>query len=119
MTDRRQFLTTSAALFAGVGRADEPKRSPLGVVIHSYPVRARDKGFSDPLAFLNFCRERGAAGVQLPLGMLSADQARELRTTAEKDGMYVEGSIRPPKDQGDIERFDKEIATSRGCGATV
>lgn len=117
MTDRRQFLT--AALFAGAGRADDVKRSPLGVVIHSYPVRARDKGFADPLAFLNFCRERGAAGVQLPLGSLSADKARELRAAAEKDGLYVEGSVRPPKDKADVERFDKEIAVSRACGATV
>jgi 3-oxoisoapionate decarboxylase len=119
MTDRRQFLTASAALFAGAGRADEPKRSPLGVVIHSYPVRARDRGFSDPLAFLYFCRERGAAGVQLPLGSLSDEKARELRAAAEKDGLYVEGSIRPPKDTADVDRFDKEIATSRACGATV
>lgn len=117
MTDRRQFLT--AALFAGVGRADEVKKSPLGVVIHSYPMRSRKKGFSDPLAFLNFCRERGAAGVQLPLGSLSADRARELRSTAETYEMYVEGSIRPPKDKADVERFDKEIATSKACGATV
>lgn len=117
MTDRRQFL--AAALFAGAGRADEPKKSPLGVVIHSYPLRSREKGFSDPLAFLNFCRERGAAGVQLPLGALPADKARELRSTAETHGLYVEGSIRPPKDKSDVERFEKEIATSKACGATV
>jgi 3-oxoisoapionate decarboxylase len=119
MTDRREFLVASAALFVGAGRADDVPKSPLGVVIHSYPVRSRDRGFSDPLAFLNFCRERGAAGVQLPLGMLSADKARELRSTAETHGMYVEGSIRPPKDKADVERFDREIATSKACGATV
>ena len=119
MTDRRQFLAASAALFAGIGRADEVKKSPLGVVIHSYPVRSRDRGFADPLNFLNFCRERGAAGVQLPLGMLSADRARELRSAAETHGMYVEGSIRPPKDRTDVERFENEIATSKACGATV
>src|SRR5947209_7700685 len=63
--DRREFLAaTTAALFAGPGRADQVKKSPLGVVIHSYPVRSRDKGFTDPLAFLNFCHDRGAAGIQ-------------------------------------------------------
>lgn len=119
MTDRRQFLTAAAALFAGAGRADEPKRSPLGVVIHSYPLRSRDKGFTDPLNFLHFCRDRGAAGIQLPLGSVSAERAREVRAAAEKFDMYVEGSVRPPKDKADVERFDREIATSRACGATV
>jgi sugar phosphate isomerase/epimerase len=119
MTDRREFLAASAALFASVGRADDVKKSPLGIVIHSYPVRSRDKGFTDPLAFLNFCHDRGAAGIQIALGSLSAEKARELRSTAEKHGMYVEGSIRPPKDKADTERFEKEIVTSQVCGATV
>ena len=120
MTDRREFLAASAAaLFTGLSRADDGKRTPLGIVIHSYPVRSRDRGFTDPLTFLDFCRERGAAGIQIGLGALSADRARELRGAAEKHDMYVEGSIRPPKDRGDVERFDREIATSRECGATV
>jgi sugar phosphate isomerase/epimerase len=119
MTTRREFLAASAALFAGIGRADEVKTSPLGIVIHSYPVRSRDKGFTDPLAFLNFCHDRGAAGIQIVLGSLSNDRARELRSTAEKHGMYVEGSIRPPKDKADVERFEKEIVTAKECGATV
>jgi 3-oxoisoapionate decarboxylase len=119
MTDRREFLAASAALFAGIGRADEVKKSPLGIVIHSYPVRSRDKGFTDPLAFLNFCHDRGAAGIQIALGSLSTEKARELRSTAEKHEMYVEGSIRPPKDKADVERFEKEIVTSKECGATV
>src|SRR5262245_60830549 len=120
MTTRRDFLTASAALIAGVGRGDEPKRSPLGIVIHSYPIRPRtDKGLVHPLRFFDFCRTRGAAGIQLPLGSLSAESARELRTAAEKHGMYIEGSVRPPKDKADVERFEKEITTSRECGATV
>ena len=121
MNTRREFLAASAAtLFAGAGRADDVKKSPLGVVIHSYPIRPRtEKGFADPLTFLLFCRDRGAAGVQLPLGALFTEKAREVRAAAEKHGMYVEGSTRPPKDKADVERFEKEIAISRECGATV
>jgi sugar phosphate isomerase/epimerase len=119
MTDRRTFL--AAALFAGMGQAAEPRKGggSFGVVIHSYPIRSGEKGFADPLKFLTFCRERGADGIQLPLGQLSADQAKEVRATSEKHEMYVEGSIRPPKDKADVERFAKEIATSRDCGASV
>ncbi|HEX3147381.1 MAG TPA: sugar phosphate isomerase/epimerase family protein [Gemmataceae bacterium] len=121
MSTRREFLAASAAtLFAGLGRGDEPKKSPLGIVIHSYPIRPRtQKDFADPLTFLEFCRERGAAGVQLPLGALSVEKAREVRAATEKHGTYVEGSTRAPKDAADVERFEKEIATSRECGATV
>jgi 3-oxoisoapionate decarboxylase len=120
MTTRRDFLAASAAtLFAGLGRADDVKKSPLGIVIHSYPIRSRVRGFSDPLAFMHFCHERGAAGVQVPLGILSDEHARELRFEVEKHEMYLEGSTHPPKDKGDVERFEKEIATARACGATV
>jgi 3-oxoisoapionate decarboxylase len=122
MTDRREFLAASAAaLFAGAGRAQEVKRSPLGIVIHSFPVRSRDdKGFAtDPIAFMHFCHERGAAGIQIPLGVLSHKHCREIQSEIEKHEMYIEGSVRPPKDKADVERFGREIITARGCGATV
>jgi 3-oxoisoapionate decarboxylase len=121
MTTRREFLAASAAsLFVGASCGEEVKKSPLGVVIHSYPIRPRSqKGFADPLTFLEFCHVRGAAGVQLPLGSVSNERAREVRDAAEKHGMYIEGSTRAPKDAADVERFEKEIHTSRECGAAV
>lgn len=118
-SDRRTFLAGSAALFAGLARADEAPRSPVGIVIHSYPARSREKGFADPARFLDFCRERGAAGVQLPLGTPPAEDARRLRAAAEKYGMYLEGSSRPPKDKADLARFEAEVKAARECGAAV
>ncbi|HJZ93700.1 MAG TPA: sugar phosphate isomerase/epimerase family protein [Gemmataceae bacterium] len=121
MIHRRTFLAAASGALAGVSRSDEPrKRGSLGIVIHSYPVRSRaEKGFADPLKFLEFCRERGADGVQLSLGNRTADGARELRAAAERHGMYLEGSTRPPKDKADLDRFDAEIKTAREAGATV
>src|SRR5262245_137340 len=120
MIDRRTFLAASAAMWAGASRADEPtKRASFGCVIHSFPIRARtEKDLGDPLRFLEFCRERGADGIQLPLGK-SVDAARKLRATAEAQGMYVEGSIRGPKDKADLDRFDAEIAVAKEAGANV
>src|SRR5262245_54323235 len=123
MTDRRTFLSASAAaLLAGVSRAGDPPgkaRGSLGCVIHSFPIRSRvEKGLADPLNFLEFCRERGADGIQLSLGT-NAEAARRLRAIAERHGMYVEGSVRPPKDKDDVERFEAEITTARESGATV
>lgn len=119
MLDRRAFL--AAPVFAGFVRGDSPRSGggSFGAVVHSFPIHSREKGFAEPLSFLNFCRERGLDGIQIDLGRLSSEQAQELRSTAEKHGMYVEGSIQAPKDKTDLERFDKEIATSCECGATV
>jgi sugar phosphate isomerase/epimerase len=119
MTDRRTFI--AAAMFAGFARGESPRagRGSFGAVIHSFPIQSRDKGLSDPLKFLDFCRERGFDGIQIEQGKQSAEQVKALRAAAEKHGMYVEGSIRPPKDKADVERFEKEIAVSRECGATV
>ena len=33
--------------------------------------------------------------------------------------MFVEASVRPPKDQADVERFEAEIATAKNAGVTV
>jgi sugar phosphate isomerase/epimerase len=121
MIDRRVFLGASAtAVFTGVSPADDtPKRGSLGFVIHSFPIHSRvEKELAEPLKFLEFCRERGADGIQLPL-RTSPEAARNLRAAAERHGMYVEGSARPPKDKDDIERFESEIKTARESGATV
>jgi sugar phosphate isomerase/epimerase len=119
---RREFLTTTAAALAA-GRAagaDEKRRQPMGVVIHSYGIRqAADKEVGDPLTFLEFCRTRGAGGVQLPLGIRDEDYAGRLRKQCEQHQLYVEGSIRLPNDRSDVERFTAEIASAKRCGAAV
>ncbi|HKB02914.1 MAG TPA: sugar phosphate isomerase/epimerase family protein [Gemmataceae bacterium] len=119
MTDRRAFLAAALACVPRTVAADPPKtRGSFGIVIHSYPIRSREKAFADPLKFLEFCRERGADGIQLPLGK-DPEAARKLRDAADRHGMYVEGSVRPPKDQADLNRFETEIKTAREAGATV
>jgi sugar phosphate isomerase/epimerase len=126
MLDRRSFLAgASAALISSTAtaRVAPPARDrSLGVVIHSYPIRSRierTKGFTEPATFLAFCRDRGAAGVQLPLGIRTASEAAKLRAQVERFGMYLEGSVRPPKDRSDVERFSAEIRTARDAGALV
>jgi 3-oxoisoapionate decarboxylase len=118
MTTRRAFLAAALAACASrAGAAGQP--GPFGAVIHCFPIRSRaEKGLADPPAFLAFCRDRGFDGIQLPLGKDPA-AARRLRAAAEKHGMYVEGSVRTPKDRADVERFAAEIQTAREAGAAV
>jgi sugar phosphate isomerase/epimerase len=115
---RREFLAASTAAMLA---ADSPTRTSLGIVIHSYGQRRADKGshFDDPLTFLDYCHALGAGGVQTPLGALDEASAARLRGRAEEHGMWLEGSVRLPRDGGDIERFTAEVRTAKACGAAV
>jgi sugar phosphate isomerase/epimerase len=125
-TTRREFLAACAAvapaLLSGTrGRAAEPARAGMGVVIHSYGIRGADKEshFNDPLTFLDYCHGLGAAGVQTALGARDEAYTAKLRARAEEHGMYVEGSLRLPREKSDVERFTAEVRTAKECGAAV
>jgi sugar phosphate isomerase/epimerase len=125
---RREFLAALGLGIPAVALADDSAAQqqklaqPLGLVLESYHIRARverGSGFTDPMKFLAFCQERGAAGVQLPIGIRDADYRKKLRAKVDELGMYLEGSIRPPKDKADAERFEEEMRTAKEAGATV
>jgi sugar phosphate isomerase/epimerase len=119
---RRSFLASAAVLACGRTALAGTAPARMGIGISSYVIRGRverDKGFSDPLRFAAFCRERGAGGVQVPIGVRDADYARKLRAYFEEQGMFLEGSTRTPRDKADVERFESEVRTARAAGATV
>jgi sugar phosphate isomerase/epimerase len=123
---RREFLAACAAaapvfLTDTGGRAAEPARAGMGVVIHSYGIRSADKEshFNDPLTFLDYCHGLGADGVQTALGARDETYTAKLRARAAEHGMYVEGSLRLPRDKADGERFAAEVRTAKECGAKV
>jgi sugar phosphate isomerase/epimerase len=129
-TTRRQLLAACAGAVVAAGRKsfaeDSPKKTALGVVIHSYAVRiAADKvrgvkpPFDEANAFLEYCHQRGAGGVQVGLGARDEADAARLRAHAEANGMYLEGTIRLPRDDVDLKRFEAEARTARDAGATV
>jgi sugar phosphate isomerase/epimerase len=117
---RREFLAACAAASV-TARAAEPAPVAMGMVIHSYGIRASDKEshFDDPLTFLDYCHALGAAGVQTSLGAREETYAAKLRARAEEHKMYLEGSVRLPRDKGDVERFAAEVRTAKECGAAV
>jgi sugar phosphate isomerase/epimerase len=118
---RREFVAASAVGMASLGVATEPPaKTGRGVLLYSYGIRSRqEKGFADPATFAAFCRERGAAGVQVPLGNRDDTAAGQLRDRCSELGMFLEGIVRAPKDEKDIDRFEAEIRTARACGAEV
>ncbi|MBY0524871.1 MAG: sugar phosphate isomerase/epimerase [Gemmataceae bacterium] len=122
---RREFTAAGLAAVAGfTARADEsPAGANMGLLLYSYGRRAsaeKDKGFADPIRFLEFARSRKAAAVQLPLGSRTEADARLIRQASEKHGVPVEGIVAPPKDEkADRDRFTNELATAHHCGASV
>jgi 3-oxoisoapionate decarboxylase len=123
---RRDFLGTAAlGAFAGAAGGAPPERegrAPLGVAISSYAIHARlerAKDFADPLKFLAFCRERGAAGAQLPIGVRDGAYTKAVRRWLDEHRMYLEGSLRMPRDRADVERFEAEVRTAAQAGAAV
>lgn len=120
--DRRQFLAALGAAAALRASADEPAPpSPLGLLTYSYAIRAKtEPELNDPVKFLAFARERGAAGVQAALGNRSGADADAVRKASERLKLYVEGIVTPPKPgAADRDRFAAEIAAARACGADV
>lgn len=129
--NRRQWLGACAAGVPALQAlaADPPAANAgtsAGVVIHSYGIRgAAEKGgkdqppFSDPLTFLAYCRTLGAGGVQVNIGDRDREYVLRLRKLLDASGMYLEGSIRLPRDRADGERFEAEVKTARAAGTTV
>jgi sugar phosphate isomerase/epimerase len=123
---RREFLAacaaaSSALLTPSAAGAADAARTGMGIVIHSYGLRRSDKEahFDDPLTFLDYCHKLGAGGVQTSLGNRDEVYTAKLRARAEEHRMYVEGSVRLPRDRGDVERFAGEVRTAKECGAAV
>ncbi len=111
-----------AASPSGEGRAS----NPLGLVIHSVPIRsAADRGrrpedrISDPNRFLDYSRSLGAPGIQIGIGARDDAYADALRARAEAASMWLEGIVSLPRDEADLGRFENEIRTARRAGATI
>lgn len=126
--NRRQFLAAATALpFVSMlaGAADTDRRKRLGIVQYSYALRlsadraAGKTDFSDPLTFLDHCRELRAGGVQISIGTRDKDYLARLRQKCEAFGMILEGTIRLPKDRSEAERFTAEARCAREAGVKV
>lgn len=98
----------------------------LGIGMHSYGVQWRDARqnrpgakFHDALTFLQYARQLGAAGVQVAIGDRDTTYAQGIKAEAEKHGCYFEAQFQLPSDEGDLERFERDVRLARDAGAGV
>lgn len=129
--DRRGFIKTAGlgALAFSFPFPDLPsyiKGIPMGIVVHSYGARWNSAsvsenypGFQNALDLIQHCHRIGAGGVQVGVNNWSLDFAKQVRTTRENLGLYLEGSISLPKGTSDLERFEQEVVAAKEAGATV
>jgi sugar phosphate isomerase/epimerase len=129
---RRDFLAKTALATLALGSPSalrsqpESQRSKMGLVAYVFNVHTKaaktDKALvdlSDPLNFLEECHRLGAGGMQVPLGVRDPSYLNNLRKQAERYGMYVETMLELPRNEADLERFEKQLLAARMAGATV
>ena len=125
---RREILAAGLAsvMAPATSLARAPASSPIGLVIHSFPVRSagdRDRPpaerFADPIRFLEYGRSLGARGIQVAIGAREPAYADDLRGRAETASMDLEGIASLPRDEGDLARFEAEIRTAKRAGAAI
>jgi sugar phosphate isomerase/epimerase len=128
MINRRQalfsiagsLLTSVLGAPAQALRSASSGRKRLGIDTFSYNIRLRaDRQLRDPLNFLEHCHQIGAGGVQMGIGVRDEAYIRKLRSNAEKYEMFIEGSEGLPRNQSDIERFEKVVRTAKHAGVKV
>ncbi len=119
---RRTLLAANAA--AGTiptpTRSAQPPKLRFGIASTTYAQHlSRKPELKDPVAFLKFCADRGAAGAQIPLQPNDLPRAERVRALCAERGLTYEGQVRMPREKADLERFEAELRAAKAAGASV
>lgn len=126
---RREFIQTSSTSLMGLALPDFnffKGENRMGIVIHSYGFRYGSKvesknypAFNNSIDLLEHTAKIGAGGVQITFSDWKDDFASSVREKADKLELYVEGSIAVPKNEGEVERFERNILNAKTAGMKV
>ncbi|MFM1879168.1 MAG: hypothetical protein RLZZ241_2034 [Bacteroidota bacterium] len=109
-----EYLTSELAeLRLGVAEASYMMRAYRNIPSAAFPP------FKDAMDMLEHCAELGFGGVQVSIGKWDNDYAKNMRKRNDKLGLFLEGSVRLPKDDADLARFETEIAAAAQIGIDV
>lgn len=129
--DRRSFLRNTA--MAGAAALTFPLSAynafagqRMGIVVHSYATRWNPKlmggkypGFKDATELISHCASIGAGGVQVGVNGWAKDFSAKVRSTREKAGLFLEGSISLPSTESDLAAFETAVVGAKEAGATI
>ena len=98
----------------------------MGIIVHSYAHRWNSKadstkypGFSSAIDLMEHCHQIGAGGIQVIVRDWGKDFSKKVRDRREKLGLYIEGSIGLPKNEGEVAAFERDIIAARDAGAAI
>lgn len=119
--NRRQFLTSSTIAAAGpfLQAAEQPANRKLGITMASYMQRARKTGWRNALDILDHCDDLGAGCLQIGVNKWTDDFAGQVRDRRESLGIVLEGQIRLPWKDSDVDQFERDLRGAKEAGATV
>lgn len=107
------FLPGAAEMRLGVAEASYMMRAYRNLPSQAYPP------FKDAIDFMEHCAGLGFGGVQVGIGAWDADFARRVRARKDALGLFLEGSVRLPREAADLARFEAEVAAAAGIGVDV
>jgi sugar phosphate isomerase/epimerase len=98
----------------------------LGMVIHSFSSRWRGRyssvkfpPFHDVLDAMDYLRGVGGHSLQIDVDGWDMELANRARATSESYDMRLEGIVRLPQGQGDVERFTRDLRLGKEAGMTL
>ena len=128
--ERRAFVagcaaSTLSAISPAIAATESPS-SRLGLVTYCQRIRAEHlkkksstNQLFEPFTFLEHCRQLGAGGMQINLGVLDSKSASRLRQQAAQHGMFIEAIISVPKQERDLDRFTAAMRTAGDVGVAA
>lgn len=127
--DRRSFLQKSSLGAAALLLPKLPrfaKETAMGIVVHSYGFRWNSKvesqkypGFANALELMEHCHRIGAGGTQVVVSNWTNDFSKKVRSSQEKLGLYLEGSVGVPKNAAELTRFEQDVINAKDAGMQV
>ncbi|MGB5226985.1 MAG: TIM barrel protein [Eudoraea sp.] len=130
---RRSFIqkSSSASLFAlsmpaipsfsalveemrfGIAEASYVQRRYAKLESNTYPP------FTDSLQMIEHSGSEGFGGVQFSVSGWDAAYAKKVKTRVEELELFLEGQIRLPNDDSDLQRFTAEVSAAKEAGVDI
>ncbi len=107
------FLAAAPEMRLGVAEASYMMRAYRNLPSQAYPP------FRNAIDFMEHCAELGFGGVQVGIGAWDGDFARQVRARKDALGMFLEGSVRLPREAADLPRFEAEVEAAAAIGVEV
>ena len=107
------FSPIVAEMRFGIAEASYVQRRYANLESTTYPA------FTDTLQMVEHCSSKGFGGVQFSVSGWDKTYANNVKKRVEELNMFLEGQIRLPEDDKDLQRFTLEVSAAKEAGVDV